>query len=179
LPLADGNLDFIGMPGVVGGVIAAILLAYISRRAAFSGTPGELRHGWFIKWVGWLMAASTLGLAYIMVFTNHRGQYGALSLLIGAFGAGAGCLLLEAYGTSGSFDSEGIALRTPWTGQKRQRWSDLSSATFSPQLGWYRLVFRDGTTMRLSNIIHGYGAALQEIERHGTRVLDESSRPPE
>lgn len=143
-----------------------MLLAYVMRRAAFAGVPGRLSHGLFVKGLGWLLAAATLGIAYAMLFTNHHGQYGALSLLIVSFGIGATYVLLEAYGTYGSFDANGIALRTPWTGRRSGRWPDLVTVKFRPRLGWYDLVFKDGTTIRLSSIIQGYGAALQEMERH-------------
>ena len=164
------------MSGVIGGLIAIFLIAYVSRRAAFAAVPGQLCYGWFLKGLGWLMVAATAGLAYVMVFTDHRGQYVALSILILVFGAPSGPLLVEAYGTSGSFDSEGIVLRTAWTGSKHQRWVDLVTARFNPLFSWYSLAFKDGTTIRLSNILNGYGAALKEIERHGIRVLDQQDR---
>lgn len=159
------------MSGIIGGLVAVILVGYLVRRAATSGVPGQLRHGVFLKVFAWIMAAATVGLAYVMLFTNHRGQYGALTLLIVGFGLGAGYLLLEAYGTRGHFNAEEISFRTAWTGQKTQRFRDLVLVEYRPRLGRFDLKFQDGTTIHLSTLIFGHALALEEAYRYLTSRL--------
>jgi|SRR5687768_7689197 len=160
------------MSAVIGGLIAALVVAYVSRRAASSGVPGQLRHGWVLRALGWLTAAAAVGLIYVVLFTDHQGQYAPLTALIVFFGLSSVALLLETYGTYGTFDAERIVFRSIWSGKKRQLWSDLVSAKFAPNLGWYTLTFKDGTRIRLSTIISGHGEALAEIKRRGVRLTD-------
>jgi hypothetical protein len=141
--------------------------------------PGELRHGLFLKVFGWATAAATLGLGYIILFTNHRGQYGVLTLLIVVFGAGAGYLLLEAHGTAGTFDAQRISIRTAWTGRKNQHWEDLPAVSFRPNLNWYVLAFKDGTIIRLSNVVLGHAQPWRRPDDIWHARLTKRTKRPE
>jgi hypothetical protein len=155
---------------VIGGVITVVLLSYMSHRASLSGGDGRLYHGAILKAFAWTMALAALGFAYVMVFTDHHGQYVALSLLTGAFGLGGSCMLADAYFAKGTFDRTGIAFETPWTGKKIQKWSELTTVTFNSQMKWYVLTFADGTKMRISNLMHGHGAVLEHVSALGHQV---------
>lgn len=164
LPRVGGGSYSGGMAsGVIGGMIAAVLLAYFSRRAAFAGAPGQLRFGWAMRGLGALCALATLGLAYIMSFTDHRGQYVSLSILIAICALFTVYTLGETYGTKGTFDSAGIAFRSPWAGLRTQQWSDLVGVRLRPSMSWWVLTFRDGSKIRLSTWLEGHGAVLEHI----------------
>ena len=60
-----------------------------------------------------------------------------------------------------SFDEEGIAFSTPWTGVKRERWEDLESAELNDWCSWYTLKFKSGKTIRLSRYLSGHLSALE------------------
>jgi hypothetical protein len=167
------------MSGEIGGHVAAELIEAAKRRAAFAGKPGELRYGPFLKSLGWLFLLVTLGLVGVSQFTKLHGQYVPYLSLVAFFGLGALYLLIEAYVTLGSYDSTGISLRSAWTGHKRQRWSDLVSADFNAAVGWFRLRFRDGTLIRVSTLLLGHGAAMEQLEQcTGIRIAGAPQRQP-
>ena len=165
--------------GHIGGHVATELVEAAKRRAAFAGKRGELRYGPFVKSLGWVLLVLTLGLVGLSQFVNLHGQYAPYFGMIAFFGLGAVYTLLEAYVTLGSYDNAGISLRSAWTGHKQQRWTDVVSADFNAAVGWFRLRFRDGTTIRVSTLLLGHGAAMEQLEQcTGIKIAGAPQRPP-
>lgn len=52
-------------------------------------------------------------------------------------------------------------LSTPWTGLKRERWTDLVSVEFNDWSSWYTLTFASGKKIRLSSYLGGHLSALE------------------
>ena len=157
--------------GAIGGIVAVLLMTYLSKRSARTGEPGQLKYGWFLKGMGIFCALVTGGLTYVILFTDHRGQYVSLTCLILLFGLSAVYLLGEGFGTHGRFDAEGIEYRTPWSGHKAQEWSNLREVHFSEAMKWYVLTFADGTKIRISNVVHGHGPLLEQVRSLGHQVI--------
>ena len=147
--------------GLVGGVIAAGLTAWIASRVGKGGRPGQLRYGAFM----WGLAVVSLVFALLPVVVSlHRGdssEFWAKTVLFVGFGVGAIYCFGEVAFVKGEFDEEGIVFHTPWTGTKRERWEDLVSAEPNAWLSWYTLTFASGRKVRLSTFLTGHLSALE------------------
>lgn len=147
--------------GLVGGAIAVALTTYVARRVGRNAAPGQLRFGMFM----WVLAVACLALSLlpiaITLLGNDKDLWAKIALFIG-FGVGAIYCFGEAAFVKGSFNEQGISFSTPWTGAKRERWSDLESNDW---MSWYTLTFRSGSKIRLSRYLSGHLSALEMVGR--------------
>ena len=146
--------------GLLGGLVAVVLTTYIAKRVGKAGRPGELRHTGFM----WALGCACLVLALLPVAAtvagSHKDTLAKAALFLG-FSLGAIYCFGEAAWVRGSFNADGISFRTPWTGMKSERWSELRSIDFVPSCGWYTLSFASGKKVRLSQYLRGHMAALE------------------
>ncbi len=161
------SLKFENLAGVIGGALAVFICGYFSHKCSHKSESGILKHGMFLHFLAWILLFATIGLIYVIVFINHKDQYIPLGFLILMSGVGCICSFLEAFGVRGKFDEEMIELKTPWTGSKKEKWSSLQSVKFDGQMKWYVLTFQNGTKMRLSNLLNGYGLVLDHARSIG------------
>ncbi|MDO9095371.1 MAG: hypothetical protein Q7U99_22360 [Rubrivivax sp.] len=149
--------------GLIGGLIAALLTAYIANRVGKGAEPGQLRYGKFM----WILAVSCLVFALLPVASSFAGNdkdfWAKVALFIG-FGIGSIYCFGEAAMVKGSFNEHGIAFYTPWSGRKDEKWSDLVSMEFVASCSWYTLAFRSGKRIRLSQYLAGHRAAVEMAE---------------
>jgi len=157
--------------GLIGGLASVVICAYISAKVRGSTEQGTLRFGAWLVVLAWCCAAFVaLAASALFVDANvwdDRGELLAVVGLIVGFGLGAAYCFGEYFFTRGRYDDEGIDFRTPWTGRKTERWSDLRDAQFNAQLNWYVLTFRSGNTIRISSLLSGHGALLTLLEGRG------------
>jgi len=146
--------------GLVGGVIAVFLTAYIAKRVGTAADPGRLRFGAFM-WSTALCCLAFALLPIVMTLSGHDEEFWAKVALLAGFGVAAVYCFGEAAFVHGTFDEEGIAFSTPWTGVKRERWEDLESAELNDWCSWYTLKFKSGKTIRLSRYLSGHLSALE------------------
>jgi hypothetical protein len=146
--------------GLVGGLVAAMLTAYIAKRIGKASTPGTLKFGPVL----WVIGACCLAFAVFVAmtfFAERDKDVWARVALIAGFGAGAIYCFAEAVFTRGRYDENGITFSTPWTGSKQEKWPDLVSITLNEWASWYTLTFRNGNTIRLSRYLSGHLSALE------------------
>jgi hypothetical protein len=121
--------------------------------------------------LAWCCAAfAALAASALFIDANvweDRGELLAVAGLIVGFGSGAAYCFAEYFCTRGTYGDEGIDFRTPWTGRKTERWSDLRDARFNAQSSWYVLTFRSGRTIRISSLLSGHGPLLELLEARG------------
>jgi len=158
--------------------VGAALVAQASRQAAFAGKPGELGYGRFVKAMGWLQAPFALLFLGVLVLKNPPGETIPLLIAFGFFGFSATYMFLAAYVSKGSYDAEGITLRSPFGVRNQQRWADFERARFHRGFGDYALTFRDGTTIHLSTLLRGHGAALEQLEHSRLIKVEGAPRRP-
>lgn len=158
------------LSGLLGGIIAVILTTYVAKRVGRSGIAGQLRFGPFM----WLLAFGCLLFALfpilLTVFFGHHKELLAKFALGISFGLCAIYCFGEAAFVRGRFNEEGIVFSTPWSGTKKERWSDLKSVELNHSLGWYTLTFASGSKIRLSRYLHGHLAALDLGQSHGLQL---------
>jgi hypothetical protein len=157
--------------GLIGGLASVVICAYISAKVRGSAEQGTLRFGAWLVVLAWCCAAFVaLAASALFVDANvweDRGELLAVVGLIVGFGLGAAYCFAEYFLTRGRYDDEGIDFRTPWTGRKSERWSDLRDVQFNPQSSWYVLTFRSGNRIRISSLLSGHGALLTLLEGRG------------
>ena len=98
------------------------------------------------------------------VLAGHDKDFWAKVLLFVGFAVGGIYCLMEAALVRGAFDDEGIRFKTPWTGEKIEKWCDLESIDFNAACSWYTLSFRSGAKIRLSSYLNGHASALDAAE---------------
>jgi hypothetical protein len=146
--------------GLIGGLVAVLLTAYVASRVGKSGELGTLRYGGFM----WGLALACLIFAFLPVVAtlagNDKDFWAKVALFIG-FAVGAAYCFGEAALVRGSFDEQGIRFHTPWTGTKSESWADLKSVEFVGSCSWYTLTFASGKRIRLSQYLQGHLSAIE------------------
>lgn len=155
--------------GVVGGLIATVLTAYIARRVGKGGRPGELRFGGFM----WGLAVACLAFSLLPViatvfFGDDTALWAKAGVFLG-FGAAAVYCFGEVAFVRGRFDEDGIRFHTPWTGTKQEHWEDLVSVELNGWCSWYTLTFASGKIVHLSTHLTGHVSALDAAASPTTR----------
>lgn len=155
--------------GLIGGAISVLLTIYIARRVGRGASPGKLRFGIVL----WVLAVACLVFALVPMalhlFFGHEGQVSARLFLLLGFGFAAIYCFGEAAFVSGTYNDEGIEFFTPWTGLKKEKWSDLVSIEFNSWFSWYTLRFRSGKRIRLSRYLSGH-LSLLDLLGYGNDV---------
>jgi hypothetical protein len=148
--------------GLIGGIVAVLLTAYIASRVGKAKFQGELRFG-PVMWVVGVccLAMAILPIALTIFFDHHKELWAKVFLAVG-FGFGAIYCFVDAAYVRGRFDGEGISFSTPWTGTKNEKWADLVSVKRNDWGGWYALKFNSGKTIRLSRLLTGHLSALEK-----------------
>ena len=146
--------------GLVGGLVAAMLTAFIAKRIGKASAPGTLKFGLVL----WVIATCCLVFAVFVAmtfFANHDKDVWARVALSAGFGVGAIYCFAEAAFVRGRFDETGITFSTPWTGSKSEKWVDLVSIKLNDSANWYTLTFKSGNKIRLSRYLSGHLSALE------------------
>ena len=97
----------------------------------------------------------------VATLAGNDKEFAAKVTLFVCFVAGAAYCFGEAALVHGHFNDEGIHFHTPWTGSKRESWSDLKSVDFVASCSWYTLAFASGKKIRLSQYLQGHLSAVE------------------
>lgn len=149
--------------GVIGGLIAVLLTAYVASRVGKGGKPGELRYGG----VMWALAVACLVFAILPVaatFAGNDEEIWAKVAIFVFFGLSAAYCFGEAALVRGHFNDDSIEFHTPWSGTKRENWINLESVEFVALCSWYTLTFASGKKIRLSQYLVGHLSAVEMAE---------------
>jgi hypothetical protein len=164
-------MDTSWISGLVGGIAAIFITAYISKKVRDSSVDGELRFGNSVIVLGWCCLGFS-ALAFSAFFYDNdvwkdRGEFFAVVFLVVGMGIGAIYCFGEYFKVHGNFDDEGIVFHTPWTGTKTEKWNDLASFDFNSWGNWYVLEFKSGARIRLSALLSGHGKVLDLLSQKG------------
>lgn len=164
-------MDFGITSGLIGGLVAVIIGAIITKSVKKKITNGELKHGVFILILAITCLAFSLFAAWAFFYYNDvhekTSELVAVLGLFSGFGIAALACFAEYFKVKGRFNNNGIEFYTPWTGAKKENWDDLISAKFNASMYWYTLHFKSGKKVRLSSYLLGHGEVLELLKSRG------------
>lgn len=164
----------INWQGLITGAVTVFVITYFTKKAKFGVEDGQLKFGLFIKGLGIACLIFSLVPLVVLVTGNYQvekpGETVALVGLAVGFGIAAIYSLAEGFLVRGQFDDKGIHFSTPWTGVKKEAWSDLESVAFNGWCYWYLLRFRSGKVIRISSYLGGHGYLLALLREMGHNV---------
>ncbi|MGH6615142.1 hypothetical protein [Sphingomonas sp.] len=149
--------------GLVGAVLAIVIVAMAVRRQRPARTDSD---GWKTLRPSWLVNVTIAGsagitalISYVLLFVGSSRSDGTTQMiyaLILAITFAAMTIYATWIGYGRTIMWKGDALRIRHFGRDTlRRIPDIWSITGNEALGEYQLVFRDGSTLRLSAYLHG------------------------
>lgn len=154
---------------VVAEILGELLTAHLERKAAYAAKPGELRYGLAMKISGLLFFLVSAGFTALLVTGNYRVgnpvETVSLVVLIASFGMGAVYLTGRSFFANGRYDGESICFKSPFSRTKTEKWKDLKAVTYNKLFRWYALKFENGTVIRISLYLGGYGYLLKLLKK--------------
>ena len=151
------------LPGLLGAVLAAALLALSNR---MQKPARKNAGGWKVLRPGWLVNAAMLGLAAIATLAAYillvgsslpdaatQERFAAMLML----GCGSASLyyLWTGYGRTILWKGNELRVRTIFGREQVRRISDLSRVGRNEMLDEYILTFKEGSGLRVSAQFHG------------------------
>lgn len=153
--------------GVVGGLLATLLMSWLVTRAV---PTAKVRRGHHVveyrlpaKIAGWCVAAIGFFIAYAasQASANQRviaAVVGVLSLLMSVY------MLLEVHFVRVEFDDEFIYTFSPWRKRRVIPWSAVVGYSQSALNRWHILKTRGHGSVRLSDLLSGLGTMREKWE---------------
>ena len=139
---------------IAGAALSRYLTFYVInmgiKRAEAKDTFGELKFGSFILILAVCCSLFTIGMFWVLFFTDHGGQETPIYCLIGMFGFFSIHAWLELIWTKGSYNERGIKFKSVWGGQRNYEWPELTEVTYNGSFYWYVLKFETGKSIRIS-----------------------------
>jgi len=74
---------------------------------------------------------------------------------------------VELIKVKGEYDSDIIFFYTPWSGEKKEKWEDLIHVTTNNYIGWHKLTFISGKTIRLSSLLVNHSKVIHHLRNLG------------
>ncbi|NHZ94991.1 hypothetical protein [Massilia sp. CCM 8734] len=155
--------------GLFGAFAAWFAVRWIGARLRTGAGDGSLVFAPFLERLGILQLLGVAVLAWV-AFSREHDNYPALIALALALAIGGVYCLCEGIMTRGKVDDSGIVFITPWGGRRNEAWRDLRSVRYRSYCAMYVLTFRSGSVIRLSVLLSGHGAVLQQVRERGYRV---------
>src|SRR6267154_4722700 len=174
------------VPGVLGGLVASLLLRWFLARKSDVLLTGPVTREQLLRYgVGVKAFQTVLSLSFVVMFLDDTvfGR-GATSLdaqrawfLVPVVVAAGVWLVMEALRTEIRITSEGIAKRPAIGPLRKLGWTDITTVRFSP---WsYAIVFTgaDGKRIRACALLKGVGALQAAARQHlEPRIYEEARR---
>lgn len=155
--------------GLFGAFAAWLAVRWIGARLRTGAGDGSLVFAPFLERLGILQLLGVAVLAWVAL-SRQLDSYTALAALAVALAIGGVYCLCEGIMTRGKVDETGIVFITPWGGRRDEAWHDVRSVRYRSCCAMYVLRFRSGSVIRLSVLLSGHGAVLQQLRARGHHV---------
>ena len=169
------DIPRIVLSGVIGGVVAYLVVRALRRDAGGAADTEDLHYGPGMKItaLALLLIAGFIGYAALQARPSQRLIAFTLSALLLA---GAGWFVLEAFFTRIRFGEDAIAVYSPWRRFRKVPYSAITGYRYSEANQWHVLETPDGN-VRLSIYLRGidrFGELLGEkLRREGRAPTSE------
>lgn len=162
--------------GLIGGIIATILLSVLASRAnpKAKETDGRkvITYGVPIKILGWVMMA--LGGFFVFAASKASQDQTVIAWSVaGTIFFGCLSLWVEFYLVSIEFTSTDIHTRSPWRKKRQIKWEDITEYSYSEINRWYKLKTKSNGIIRLSILLSGLDDFFEELERQNKNVANQ------
>lgn len=117
-----------------------------------------------------LFGVLTAGFAFLILYGYFTGGFDGeesvawLIILEVCLVGGAIALFGEGYLVKGKYNDQYIEFYTPWSGLKKEKWSNLTKVNHRVLNAYYALRFDNGTTIRVSDTLVGAPELVEHID---------------
>ncbi len=134
-----------------------------------SKNKGNLGYSLVMKIMALFIFFFTVVVFYIFITKSYQintlGETTALISLMVFFGVGTIYAIGDAFFVYGNFNKKYIEFYSPWLGLRKQKLIDLEAYSYNRIATWYVLSFKDGTKIRISAYLDGYGDLMRLIKK--------------
>jgi len=123
-----------------------------------------------------LFGVLTAGFALLILYGYFTGRFDGdesvawLVILEICLVGGSIGLFGEGYLVKGKYNDQYIELYTPWSGLKKEKWSNLTKVNHRVLNAYYALRFENGTTIRVSDTLVGVPELVEHIDALGISI---------
>lgn len=148
--------------GLIGAVIAALLMRWISRGNEKTLLPGTVRYSPRMRALSLLMLAVGSFIAYAAIHASPSQRWIAFLVAAPLF-AGSVWFVLETFLVSAQVSKASLIHRSPWRGVRNIPWSAITGYEYSHAMGCHVLETEGHGTVRLSVYMSGVDQVAEQL----------------
>jgi len=164
--------------GIIGGVIATVLLIWLAGRAKKEAVNRSgrfvLEYGRAVKVLGWVLGLFGVGMLFVAPHAS-KDQTVIAWVVCGALFAAGACLLAEFHLVRIEFDEEFIYTFSPWRRSRIIPWNEVIDSAYSGMNRWHILKTQKSGSVRLSVLLSGLGTMANRLAEKSGIILKEAS----
>lgn len=165
------------MTGIIGGIIATLLLGWLASRAKRDATTrtGRLvvEYGRAVKAVGWFFGLLGIFVLYVAAHASEDQKLIA-AVTGGCMFTATMALFAEFHFVRVEFDTDAIYTFSPWRRGRVISWDDVTGYGYSETNRWHILHTVDSGSIRLSILLSGLGSMADQLQKR--KILANNSR---
>ena len=156
------------MTGIIGGILATLLLTWLASRAkrdaALRSGRFVIEYGRAVKAVGWFFAL--LGI-FILYAAAHASEDQKLIAAVvgGSMFIASIAIFVEFHFVRVEFDADTIYTFSPWRRRRVISWDDITAIGYSEVNRWHILHTAHSGAIRLSILLSGLGSMENQLQK--------------
>ncbi|PID66967.1 MAG: hypothetical protein CR975_00245 [Gammaproteobacteria bacterium] len=160
---------YVDWQSIVTAVLVIAILGYLMHHAKYSKNKGNLSYDLTMKVIAVLVFLFAMIPLYAFLTKSYQmnksGEMTALICLMVFSSVAAIYAIGDTFFVYGNFNNKDIAFYSPWRGLRKQKLIDLETYSYNSIAAWYVLSFKDGTKIRISTYLGGYGHLIKLIKK--------------
>jgi hypothetical protein len=168
--------DWIQIAARLGGtVLTALLVAWIFHRARQSRARSDdltdvqrLEYDLLLRWFFVVLVAASVGFLGLVFLFNPTGMDDPAKLIEPVACMVVLCLVgsMEAWLVRIELSEHGITSHSPWTGERRLAWGDITELAYDETWSWFVVRGMDGTKIYLNLLLKGLPSFSRAVRNH-------------
>ena len=150
------------LSGLIGAVIAGLLLRWVSRESGKALPSGTVRYGGRMRATSLFLLAIGSFIAYAAAHASPSQRWIAFLVAAPLF-AGSVWFVMEAFLVSAKVTKENLEHRSPWRGTRTIPWSRITGYSYSHAMGWHVLEAEGYGAVRLSVYMSGVDQVAEQL----------------
>jgi hypothetical protein len=148
------------LSGLVGAVVAGLLMAWVARGREKEALVGKVHYGRRVKVLSLVMLAIGTFIAYAAFHASPNQRVIAFFVATPLF-SGSVWFVLEAFFVTATVSATHLTHRSPWRGTRRVPWSNVAGYEFSSLSSSHVLTTKGHGKVRLSTYMSGVDQVAQ------------------